>query len=178
MISSSTYNSKIHSTFLHCFTGGKYAILAIKVALMKIMKNYRLDADYTMDDIKLRLEIVLRSASGYKIKMYSRRDNRNSNLMGYCSTWINNHQKKKYGPKYGEILHYKFLVKSLQYLALIDHNKKNKFITNKIFIILPHNLSLQDLQFLDYLQLKFWIKAVNKCNKRNHWASHVFKAGL
>ncbi|KAK7595043.1 hypothetical protein V9T40_001476 [Parthenolecanium corni] len=57
--------------------GGKYAILAIKVSLMKILKNYRLETDYTMNDIKLRLEIVMRSASGYKIKIYSRRENRN-----------------------------------------------------------------------------------------------------
>lgn len=75
----------IHSTYFVFFTGGKYAILAIKIALMKILKNYRLETDYTMDDIKIRLEVVIRSASGYKIKMYSRKESRNFKLMEDCT---------------------------------------------------------------------------------------------
>lgn len=41
--------------------------------LIKILKNYRVDTDYGMDDMRLGLDITLRCASGYKIKMYSRR---------------------------------------------------------------------------------------------------------
>ncbi|XKL64201.1 hypothetical protein PGB90_004287 [Kerria lacca] len=55
--------------------GGKHAMYSMKVSLSMILRKYILTTDVKLEDIKLVVDLLLRSASGYKVKMYSRNKN-------------------------------------------------------------------------------------------------------
>ncbi|XP_065201589.1 cytochrome P450 4C1-like [Planococcus citri] len=72
--------NKRHKYTFMAFSGGprgcigsKYAMLSMKVTLSKILLNYRLATDMKMEDIKLKIDLLMRSVDGYKIKLYSRK---------------------------------------------------------------------------------------------------------
>lgn len=58
--------------FLFISAGYRYAILSMKVTLSMILRKYILISDMKLEDIKLEIDLLMRSADGYKIKMYSR----------------------------------------------------------------------------------------------------------
>lgn len=77
-----TYWSRYRSTEKTCrgslpnwcsVTGAKYAMLSMKVTLSKVILNYKLTTDVKYNDIKLKVDVVLRSADGYMIKLYHRK---------------------------------------------------------------------------------------------------------
>ncbi|XP_022166735.1 cytochrome P450 4C1-like [Myzus persicae] len=52
--------------------GSKYAMLSMKVAMSTFLRNYSVQTHYTFDDIKLKLDLLLRSASGYPVNIQQR----------------------------------------------------------------------------------------------------------
>ncbi|XP_026819471.1 cytochrome P450 4g15-like [Rhopalosiphum maidis] len=54
--------------------GSKYTMLSMKVLLSTFLRNFSIHTDYTFNDIKLKLDLLLRSANGYPVTI--RRRNR------------------------------------------------------------------------------------------------------
>lgn len=55
------------------YTGSKYAMLSMKVTLSMVLHKYKLSTDVVkLDDIKLQLDLMMRSVNGYKVKIYKR----------------------------------------------------------------------------------------------------------
>ncbi|XP_026817199.1 cytochrome P450 4C1-like [Rhopalosiphum maidis] len=52
--------------------GSKYAMLSMKVAMSTFLRNYSVHTHYTLDDIKLKLDLLLRSANGYPVTIQKR----------------------------------------------------------------------------------------------------------
>lgn len=48
-------------------------MLSMKVTISKIIQNYKLETDVTLNDIQLKVDLLLRSANGYKIKLFTRK---------------------------------------------------------------------------------------------------------
>jgi len=53
-------------------SGSKYAMLSMKVAMSTFLRNYSVHTHYTLDDIKLKLDLLLRSANGYPVTIQKR----------------------------------------------------------------------------------------------------------
>jgi len=52
--------------------GSKYAMLSMKVLVSTFLRNFSVHTDYTFDDIKLKLDLLLRSANGYPVTIRTR----------------------------------------------------------------------------------------------------------
>ncbi|KAK7604570.1 hypothetical protein V9T40_005756 [Parthenolecanium corni] len=52
--------------------GNKYALLSIKTQLSTLLRNYRFTTTSCEEDIKLKLDVIVRSANGYRIMLHSR----------------------------------------------------------------------------------------------------------
>nr|QTC11262.1 cytochrome P450 380C41 [Phenacoccus solenopsis] len=75
--------NKRHKYTFMAFSGGprgcigsKYAMLSMKVTLSMILLNYRLSTDMKLQDIKLKIDLLMRSVGGYKIKLHPRDKNK------------------------------------------------------------------------------------------------------
>lgn len=55
------------------FTGSKYAMFSMKVTVSMILQKYILRTEVKLEDIRLSLDLLMRSVHGYKIKLYSRK---------------------------------------------------------------------------------------------------------
>lgn len=53
--------------------GSKYALLSMKLTISMIIKNYYVTTDIKLDDIRLKLDLLLRSVNGYKVKIQVRK---------------------------------------------------------------------------------------------------------
>lgn len=51
-------------------------MLSMKVTLSMILLNYRLSTDMKLQDIKLKIDLLMRSVGGYKIKLHPRDKNK------------------------------------------------------------------------------------------------------
>lgn len=64
------YNVRLHNTYL--ITGSKYAMLSMKVLVSTFLRNFSVYTELKLSDIKLRIELLMRSARGYPVKIRSR----------------------------------------------------------------------------------------------------------
>ncbi|KAK7604566.1 hypothetical protein V9T40_005752 [Parthenolecanium corni] len=53
--------------------GSKYAMFSMKVTVSMILQKYILRTEVKLEDIRLSLDLLMRSVHGYKIKLYSRK---------------------------------------------------------------------------------------------------------
>lgn len=54
------------------FTGSKYAMLSMKVLVSTFLRNFSVHTDIKLSDIKLKLDLLMRSAHGYPVSIQSR----------------------------------------------------------------------------------------------------------
>jgi len=47
-------------------------MLSMKVLVSTFLRNFSVHTDYTFDDIKLKLDLLLRSANGYPVTIRTR----------------------------------------------------------------------------------------------------------
>ncbi|XP_060849504.1 cytochrome P450 4g1-like [Rhopalosiphum padi] len=52
--------------------GSKYAMLSMKVLVSTFLRNFSVHTDYTFNDIKLKLDLLLRSVNGYPVTIRTR----------------------------------------------------------------------------------------------------------
>lgn len=71
--------SKRHKYSFIAFSGGprgcigsKYAMLSMKVMMSTFLRNYSVHTSCTFNDIKLKLDLLLRSANGYPVTIQTR----------------------------------------------------------------------------------------------------------
>ncbi len=57
------------------FAGSKYAMFSMKVTVSTVLRKYFLTTDMKMEDIRLGVDLLMRSIHGYKVKIYSRKNN-------------------------------------------------------------------------------------------------------
>jgi len=53
-------------------TGSKYAMLSMKVLVSTFLRNYSLHTDVKLTDIKLKIDVLLRSSNGYPVTIRQR----------------------------------------------------------------------------------------------------------
>ncbi|XKL64203.1 hypothetical protein PGB90_004289 [Kerria lacca] len=53
--------------------GSKYAMLSMKVTLCMLLRKYYLSTNVKFEDIKLKIDLLIRSVYGYNIKLYTRK---------------------------------------------------------------------------------------------------------
>jgi len=53
-------------------TGSKYAMLSMKVLVSTFLRNYSVHTDIKLSDIKLKLDLLMRSANGYPVTIQPR----------------------------------------------------------------------------------------------------------
>uniref|UniRef100_A0A8D8V6D0 Cytochrome P450 4C1 n=1 Tax=Cacopsylla melanoneura TaxID=428564 RepID=A0A8D8V6D0_9HEMI len=52
--------------------GSKYAMLSMKVTIATILRNFEVNTDMKMEDIKLKVDLLMRSVHGYPLKLTTR----------------------------------------------------------------------------------------------------------
>lgn len=52
--------------------GSKYAMLSMKVLISTLLRNYELRTDIKQEDIKLKVDLLMRSVNGYPVKLTTR----------------------------------------------------------------------------------------------------------
>lgn len=52
--------------------GSKYAMLSMKVLISTFLRNYSVHTDIKISDIKLKLDLLMRSANGYPATIRTR----------------------------------------------------------------------------------------------------------
>jgi cytochrome P450 family 4 len=57
----------------YIITGGKYAMLSMKTTIALVVRRYHLETTHKMEDIKTRVDVLLRSINGYPVKISERR---------------------------------------------------------------------------------------------------------
>ncbi|XP_022166734.1 cytochrome P450 4C1-like isoform X2 [Myzus persicae] len=62
--------------------GSKYAMLSMKVLVSTFLRNYSVHTDCKFNDIKLKLDLLLRSSNGYHVTIRTR-DRRSTNKFNY-----------------------------------------------------------------------------------------------
>jgi len=53
-------------------TGSKYAMLSMKVLVSTFLRNYSVHTNIKLSDVKLKVDILMRSANGYPITIQQR----------------------------------------------------------------------------------------------------------
>jgi len=53
-------------------TGSKYAMMSMKVLVSTFLRNYSVHTDLKLGDIKLKLDLVIRSLNGYPVTIRER----------------------------------------------------------------------------------------------------------
>lgn len=58
--------------FFFCNTGSKYAMLSMKTTISTLLRSFSVHTDIKMEDIKLKVDLLMRSAIGYPITLQPR----------------------------------------------------------------------------------------------------------
>ncbi|XP_054257647.1 cytochrome P450 4g15-like, partial [Macrosteles quadrilineatus] len=53
--------------------GSKYAMLSMKTTISAILRSYKLFTDIKMEDIKLKIDLLMRSVNGFPIRLERRK---------------------------------------------------------------------------------------------------------
>jgi len=58
--------------WFYSIIGYKYAMLSMKVLVATFLRNYSVHTDCKFNDIKLKLDLLLRSSNGYPVTIWTR----------------------------------------------------------------------------------------------------------